>query len=111
MARIIVKGICEENEGVYNVAGDGALTLNEIAKKLKRSYLNFPAWILKTALFITSKLGISNIGPEQLNFLRYRPVLLNAKLKEEFGYIPTFTSEEAFDYFIEMNLKTTPNKN
>ena len=33
-------------------------------------------------LAVGSALGLSRYGPEQLDFLRYRPVLLNAALKE-----------------------------
>ncbi|MAC99815.1 MAG: epimerase, partial [Pseudomonadales bacterium] len=40
-------------------------------------------------------------GPEQINFLRYRPVLSNRRLKEEFGYQLQKTSAETFEYFIE----------
>lgn len=104
VARIIVKGICEENEGIYNVAGDGALTLKQLAEKVKKRYISLPLWLLRTILFITHKLGISKNGPEQLIFLQYRPVLLNKALKESFGYIPKFTSAQAFDYYLERNL-------
>jgi UDP-glucose 4-epimerase len=48
------------------------------------------------ALSVGSRLGISRYGPEQLDFLRYRPVLCNARLKSEFGYVPHKTSLEAF---------------
>ncbi len=105
MARIIIKGILEENEGVYNVAGDGAIPLKQLAKKIGRSYLELPASLLKKALAVGNKLGLSQYGPEQLNFLRYRPVLLNRSLKEDFGYIPKFTSKEAFDFYLKENLK------
>jgi len=37
----------------------------------------------------------------QTHFLRYRPVLSNRRLKEEFGYQLQKTSAETFDYFIE----------
>jgi UDP-glucose 4-epimerase len=31
-----------------------------------------------------------------VNFLRYRPVLDNRRLKEEFGYVPKLTSAQVF---------------
>ena len=40
-------------------------------------------------------------GPEQIDFLRYRPVLDNRRLKEVFGYVPMKTSAEAFHVFAE----------
>ncbi|MCD6663047.1 MAG: SDR family oxidoreductase [Comamonas sp.] len=86
--------------GCYNLAGDGALTLHEIARRLGKRTRDFPPGLLKAALAIGSWLGVSRYGPEQLDFLRYRPVLLNTALKAHFGYTPARTSSEAFDAFI-----------
>ena len=86
--------------GCYNLAGDGALTIHEIAARLGKSTLNLPAGFLRSALWIGSKLGISRYGPEQLDFLRYRPVLLNTALKQ-WGYVPRKTSAQAFEAFVQ----------
>lgn len=86
--------------GCYNLAGDGALTIFEIARLLKKRPQVLPAWLLQTALWVGSRLGISRYGPEQLDFLRYRPVLLNSALKSQFGYTPGKTSADAFDAFV-----------
>jgi UDP-glucose 4-epimerase len=50
-------------------------------------------------LAVLHPIGLSQYGPEQVDFLRYRPVLSNARLKSEFGYEPRKSSREAFDYF------------
>jgi UDP-glucose 4-epimerase len=86
--------------GCYNLAGDGALTIFEIARLLNKRPRVLPAWLLQTALWVGSRLGISRYGPEQLDFLRYRPVLLNTALKTQFGYTPRKTSAEAFAAFV-----------
>ena len=86
--------------GCYNLAGDGALTIFEIAQRLNKRTRVLPAWLLKTALWLGSRLGLSRYGPEQLDFLRYRPVLLNTALKTRFGYTPAKTSAQAFDALI-----------
>jgi UDP-glucose 4-epimerase len=44
---------------------------------------------------------LSRYGPEQVDFLRYRPVLANDRLKREFGYTPQKSSREVFDLFVE----------
>lgn len=82
--------------GVYNVAGDGTLTLDEIAAALGRPTLTLPEPLLRTALAIARPLGLSPYGPEQTRFLRYRPVLDNTRLKTVFGYTPAKTTAEAF---------------
>lgn len=85
--------------GCYNLAGDGALTIHEIAQRLGKSTLNLPASLLLAALWAGSKLGVSRYGPEQLDFLRYRPVLLNTALKH-WGYVPRKSSAQAFEAFV-----------
>ena len=87
--------------GCFNLAGDGALTIFDIAKGLSKKTRVLPAWLLKTALWLGHHLGISRYGPEQLDFLRYRPVLLNTALKTQFGYAPSKTSRQAFEAFVK----------
>jgi UDP-glucose 4-epimerase len=98
---IILRAIADGPAGIYNVAGDGALTLHEIAERLEKHTRNLPAWLLQTVLAILKPLGLTQYGPEQLDFLRYRPVLLNTKLKTVFGYTPTYTSAEVFEIYRE----------
>jgi UDP-glucose 4-epimerase len=86
--------------GCFNLAGDGALTIFDIAQRLNKRTRVLPAWLLQTALFIGHRLGISRYGPEQLDFLRYRPVLLNTALKTRFGYTPQKTSAQAFETYM-----------
>ena len=85
--------------GAYNLAGDGVMTLAEIARTIGKRYVAIPAWLIQGALSILHPLGLSQYGPEQVDFLRYRPVLSNEKLCKEFGYTPRKTSREVFDDF------------
>jgi UDP-glucose 4-epimerase len=87
--------------GIYNVAGNGALTLRQIAQRLGKPVVSLPAWTLQAGLWLLRRLRLTQYGPEQLNFLRYRPVLDNRRLKEEFGYTPAKTSEEVFDFWLK----------
>jgi UDP-glucose 4-epimerase len=97
----ILKGIQEDAAGIYNLAGDGVLTMKEIAGMLSKPYLPLPVSLVRTALAIFKKLGLSQYGPEQVNFLRYRPVLSNRRLKEVFGYMPRMTTREVFEYYVK----------
>ena len=96
---IILRGMGDGPAGIYNVAGDGALTAAQIAHKLGKKTRPLPSWLLRSALSILKPLGLTQYGPEQLDFLRYRPVLLNTKLKTVFGYTPTYTSEQVLDVY------------
>jgi UDP-glucose 4-epimerase len=96
---IILRGVSDGPAGIYNVAGDGALTINEIAQRLGKKTRRLPSWLIRSALSILKPLGLTQYGPEQLDFLRYRPVLLNTRLKTVFGYTPTYTSAEVFEIY------------
>ncbi len=93
----ILHGLDSPVTGIFNVAGDGKLTVHEIAARLNKRCLVLPAGLLKAALWLLKKLGLTQYGPEQLDFLRYRPVLDNRRLKQEFGYIPRLSSAQVFD--------------
>jgi UDP-glucose 4-epimerase len=85
--------------GIYNVAGDGALSIQEIAARLGKRCVTLPPRLLRTVLAVLHPLRLSRYGPEQVDFLRYRPVLDNRRLKEVFGYVPKLTSAEVFELF------------
>jgi len=99
VAACIVKGIRERRSGVFNLCGDGAVPLPEIARRLGKIYLPLPPAVLAGALRLFQALGISARGPEQVDFLRYRPVLANDALKSEFGFEPRFDSLGCFEHY------------
>lgn len=97
LARILLRAAGEGPAGIFNVCGDGALSVHDLAKTLGKPVMALPAWVLKAALGIARPLGLSRYGPEQVRFLQFRPVLDNAALKSVFGYAPELSSAETFD--------------
>ncbi|MGB1464808.1 MAG: SDR family oxidoreductase [Alcanivorax nanhaiticus] len=97
---IIEKGVTEEQEGCFNLAGDGALSIHELGAILDKPVLAIPASVLRAALWLGNKLRLTGYTPAQINFLRYRPVLSNRRLKTEFGYQPKKSSEEVFRFYL-----------
>ncbi len=95
----LVDAVFSDKTGIYNVAGDGMLAPREIAKLLAKPYVPIPAFVLRAALWLLSTLGLSQNGPERVDFLRYRPVLSNRRLKAEFGYTPQLSSRQAFELY------------
>ncbi len=100
LVQVLLRGVHDRATGAYNLAGDGAVPLAELARRVGKPYVALPAWLLRGALAILHPLGIAPYGPEQVAFLEYRPVLSNEKLKNELGYIPRKTSSEAFDFWV-----------
>jgi UDP-glucose 4-epimerase len=101
VAACMHKAVFSEQTGIYNLAGDGAITNADLAVILDKPYLSIPASILRLALRIGNKLGLTQYGPDQILFIQYRPVLNNRKLKEDFGYTPQKTSLETFLFYLK----------
>ncbi len=97
----IVQGIQQRATGIYNLAGDGCMSLREIAGRLKKPYLPVPAWLLRGVLGLLRLVGATQYGPEQVDFLRYRPVLSNERLKSRFGYRPRKDSAQVLDHYLQ----------
>ncbi|MGM1016827.1 MAG: SDR family oxidoreductase [Actinomycetota bacterium] len=100
VAAAMVRAATDGPPGVYNVAGDGRMTVQEIAARLRKPVLTVPAALLSAALRIGHALSLTPHGPEKVAFLRHRPVLANHRLKTDFGFTPTHTTREAFEAYL-----------
>lgn len=96
LVMLLARAVDASVTGVFNVAGDGAMTIDEIGAALGKPVVHLPAGLLQGALAVLRPLGLTRYGPEQVDFLRYRPVLDNARLKAVFGFTPRLSSREAF---------------
>ncbi len=105
VAGAVRHAVFSERTGAFNLAGDGAVSLPEIAEILGKKLVSLPPALVKTALAAFKKLHLTRYGPEQMDFIRFRPVLDNARLKKEFGYIPQKTSREVFEFFLQARQK------
>jgi len=100
VAAAMARAATDGPPGIYNVAGDGRVTVPEIARRLGKPVVTVPPGLLGFGLRMGRMLRLTVHGPEQVRFLRYRPVLANAKLKDEFGFTPSKTSAEAFEAYL-----------
>ena len=98
---ILRRGVETDLIGIYNVCGDGVMTMRQIARRLAKPYVAMPVPLVRNALWLLRMLHLTQYGPEQVDFLRYRPVLDNTRLKEQFGYMPRKTTVETFEVFVE----------
>jgi UDP-glucose 4-epimerase len=99
VADCIVHGLRTGASGVYNLCGDGAVPLREIARRLGKPYLPLPGGLLAAALGLLHALRLSARGAEQVDFLRHRPVLSNEALKRDLGFVPRHTSDACFERY------------
>jgi UDP-glucose 4-epimerase len=98
----ITEALTTSVTGEFNIAGDGTLSMRDIAKCLHKPYLPLPPWLIQGALAIAKPLGLSQYGPEQVKFIKYRPVLSNEKIKRVFKHQPRYSSQKALDAFLAL---------
>lgn len=101
VAEIIYQGMVKSKTGIFNLAGDGKVTNVELARILKKPLVKFPTPVLRGVLKLLKTLNLTQYGPDQVDFLKYRPVLSNQKLKDEFGFVPTYSSKEVLLRYLE----------
>ncbi|TXG92740.1 NAD-dependent epimerase/dehydratase family protein [Rhodococcus rhodnii] len=100
VAEVFARAVTGDRTGIFNVAGEGVVTVRDIAELTGTKTLTVPAWALAAALRVGRSLGLTEHGPERVGFLRYRPVLANDRLVNVFGYVPRYTSREAFEAYL-----------
>jgi UDP-glucose 4-epimerase len=97
VAGAIAHGLATDAAGTFNVSGDGWMSLAEIAAALSKPMRQLPAGLLRSVLRLAHALRLSGYSAGQVDFLAYRPVLDNKRLKTEFGYHPRYDSRAAFE--------------
>lgn len=100
VAEIITRGVLERRTGIYNVAGVGVLTLREIATITGARLVRLPPDAVRLALAVGRRLRVGRYGPEQVDFLRHRPVQDVTRLQRDFPGLPSRTSREVFEIFL-----------
>ncbi len=82
VVRVVLAAVDSPVTGVFNVAGEGTVTVPEIARVLGKRTLVVPEPLLRRALAVGRRLGLTEYGPEQTVFLAHRPVLDASRLHE-----------------------------
>lgn len=100
VAAAMARAATDGPPGIFNVAGDGRVTVHDIGRRLGKPVIAVSAGLLALGLRMGRMLRLTVHGPEQVGFLRYRPVLANDALKRDFGYTPAKTSAEAFAAYL-----------
>ena len=85
--------------GTVNVAGDGALMLAQAIHRAGRLPLSVPAFSLGGLSRAMRTLRLGGFSPSQVVLLSTGRVLDTSRLRERAGYMPRFTTVEAFDDF------------
>lgn len=104
VAEVFYQIVRQGKRGAFNVAGDGTMTMLDVAKKVDGKVLDLPFWVLT----LMGRLGwflritiLTEADAGVLAFVRYPWLLDNSRVKKELGFTYQYTSEQALDAAIE----------
>jgi UDP-glucose 4-epimerase len=90
----------EDLPGAFNVAGDGVLLLSQAARRAGRLVLPVPSpaggWVGQ----LFRRAGLADFSPEQMAFLSHGRVIDCSRAREVLGFVPRYSTVEAFDDFV-----------
>jgi UDP-glucose 4-epimerase len=86
--------------GVFNVAGDGVVALSQVVRRAGRLRVPVPARALGLAGAVVRNSGLIDFTAEEARFLNYGRVVDTTRLRDEFGYLPRFTTAEAVESYL-----------
>ncbi|MER7081436.1 UDP-glucose 4-epimerase [Saccharopolyspora kobensis] len=97
---VLERATLAERPGIFNVAGDGVLMLSQAIRRAGRIALPLPgpAVLPVTQFFRGARLV--DFSSEQLRYLNFGRVLDTTRLREQFGFTPRWTTQQAFDDFV-----------
>ena len=86
-----------DRPGTFNVAGDGVLPLSQAIRRAGKLAVAVPLPAAAAVGRAIRRRGVVDFSPEQTQFLSFGRVVSNRRLKEDFGYLPSYDTAAAFE--------------
>jgi UDP-glucose 4-epimerase len=90
----------EEIPGVFNVAADGVLLLSQAIRRAGRVPIPVPSPAVGPVSRFFRSARLVDFSPEQMRLLNFGRVVDNTRLKQQFGFVPRWTTVQAFDDYV-----------
>ena len=103
LARLLEQVIQHGYEGIYNVAGEGVVFLDELAEITRRKLTQLPYFLAYPAARVSARMGKGGLGNWNLNTSRYPIIMSTGKIKQTLNYRFDYTSMEALNAFVNYN--------
>ena len=97
---VIRRATVEDRPGTYNVAGDGVLMLSQALRVAGKAALPVPTPAVGLVGSWLRRAGLADFSPEQIRFLTYGRALDCTKLRDRYGFTPTYSTHDAFVEFV-----------
>ncbi len=88
--------------GTYNVAGDGVLALSQAVRRAGGVAAPLPAFTAGPVGSLFRRARLADFSPEQVRFLTFGRAVDTSRAREDLGFVPRYTTEQAFDEFIRV---------
>lgn len=85
--------------GTFNIAADGIVTLSQAVRRAGHIAVPVAAPFFRVAAGVLTGEGLKNIGPSQMQYLRYGRCIDNRRMREVFGFEPRYTTNEALEAY------------
>jgi UDP-glucose 4-epimerase len=86
--------------GTFNVVGDGTLMLSQCVRRLGRPAVPLPSFGVAAFGNAMKQARLVDFSREQVAYLTYGRGMDATRMREELGYEPAYTTEQAFDDFV-----------
>ena len=86
--------------GTYNVAGEGILMLSQALRLAGKTILPVPTPAVGLVGGWFRRAGLADFSPEQIKFLTYGRGLDTTRLRDRFGFVPSYSTRDAFVEFV-----------
>ena len=102
MVRCMTLATMGEAEGLYNLAGTGAISWDDMAATRGRRVVSLPAWLLYPLTQLTWSLRLQSDSPAMgLDMIRYPWSASTEKIEREMGFRPRYSSSDAWKAHVE----------
>jgi UDP-glucose 4-epimerase len=90
----------ERLPGVFNVGGDGVLLVSQAIRRMGRVAVPLPRPVVTTLGRLLCSAQLADYSLEHIQFLSFGRVLDTTRLRTEFGFVPRWTTAQAFDDYV-----------
>ncbi len=96
--RVVETALAKKANGIFNIAGNGTLRWRDLVQTAGATAMPLPAPVLKGLTGLTWRLRLQNYSKAAgLNFIQYPWLASTEKVRNELGWQPTHTSQDAVE--------------
>lgn len=92
---VLYRAVRQDHPGFYNVTGDGVVLLSQALRLMGKPSVPVILPLVQPFAAFLRRTGVIDFATDQLRFLLFGRVADNTRLKQDFGYTPSYTTKQA----------------